>query len=59
MGGDVVQISVLVGCAGVTIRYAIQLIVVIWSLRADEKGRQHAKELLRILLRREDNSSHE
>jgi cell division protein FtsX len=49
MGGGVVQISVLVGCAGVAIRMAIQLLVVIWSLRADASGRRHAIELLKAL----------
>jgi hypothetical protein len=49
MGGGAVQVSVLVGCAGVAIRYATQLLVVIWSLRADENGRQHAINLLKVL----------
>jgi hypothetical protein len=40
---------VLVGCAGVTIRCVTQLLVVIWSRRADEKGRHHAIELLKAL----------
>jgi hypothetical protein len=47
--GGVVQISMLVGCAGVAIRCATQLLVVVWSLRADEKGRQHAVEILKAL----------
>jgi hypothetical protein len=49
MGSELVQISALVGCAGVALRYTIQLIVVIWSLRADENGRRHALRVLRIL----------
>jgi hypothetical protein len=49
MSSGVVQISVLVGCAGVVTRCAIQLVVVIWSLRADEDGRKHAIELLKVL----------
>lgn len=49
MGSAVVQISVLVGCAGVATRCIIQLVVVIWSLRADENGRKHAIELLKTL----------
>jgi hypothetical protein len=49
--GGVVQISVLVGCAGVAIRCATQLLVVIWSLRADENGRRHAVEILKALRR--------
>jgi hypothetical protein len=51
MGNSVVQISVLVSCAGVAIRYATQLLVVIWSLKADESGRRHAIELLKALRR--------
>jgi len=49
MGSNLVQISALVGCAGVALRYVIQLIVVVWSLRADEDGRQHAVGLLLAL----------
>jgi hypothetical protein len=48
MGSGMVQISALVG-AGLTVRYAIQLVIVIWSLRADEDGRQHALRLLQAL----------
>jgi hypothetical protein len=51
MGSDMVQISVLVGCAGVAIRYVTQLIVVLWSLRADDSGRRYAIELLKTLRR--------
>jgi hypothetical protein len=47
--GGVVQISMLVGCAGVAIRCVTQLLVVIWSLKADESGRRHAIELLKAL----------
>lgn len=49
MESGVIHISVLVGCAGVAARYITQLVVVLWSLRTDEKGRQHAIELLTIL----------
>jgi hypothetical protein len=49
MSSGMVQISALVGCAGLTVRYAIQLVIVIWSLRADEDGRQHALRLLHAL----------
>jgi aminoglycoside phosphotransferase len=56
MGSGVVQISVLVGCAGVAMRYVTQLIVVLWSLRADDSGRRYAIELLKTL--RRDNSGH-
>jgi hypothetical protein len=44
-----VQISMLIGCAGVAIRCVTQLLVVIWSLKADEKGRRHAIEILKTL----------
>jgi hypothetical protein len=47
--GGVVQVSMLVCCAGVAIRCVTQLLVVIWSLRADEKGRNHAIEILKAL----------
>jgi hypothetical protein len=49
MGSGLVQISACVGCAGVALRYVIQLIVVVWSLRADEDGRKHALRLLLAL----------
>ena len=49
MGNGMVQISLLVGCAGVAMSYVTQLVVVIWSLTADEKGRHHAIELLKTL----------
>lgn len=49
MGSGLVQISALVGCAGVALRYIIQLIVVVWSLKADKDGRQHALRLLLAL----------
>ncbi|MGW3994335.1 hypothetical protein [Amycolatopsis sp. NPDC004772] len=50
---EVVQFSGVVGAtaaaAVVVLRYVTQLIVVIWSLRADEAGRKHAVALLRLL----------
>jgi hypothetical protein len=49
MGSGLVQLSALVGCAGVALRYIIQLIVVLWSLKADADGRQHALGLLLAL----------
>ena len=49
MGSELVQISALVGCAGVALRYTVQLIVVVWSLRTDEAGRKHALRVLRVL----------
>jgi hypothetical protein len=47
--GALLQISVVMGCAGVALRYVIQLVVVIWSLRADEEGRRYALRLLLAL----------
>ena len=49
MSSGMVQISALAGCASLTVRYAIQFVIVIWSLRADEDGREHALRLLRAL----------
>jgi hypothetical protein len=49
MGSSLVQISALMCCAGVALRYITQLIVVVWSLRADEDGRRHALKLLLAL----------
>jgi hypothetical protein len=49
MGSELVQISALVGCAGVALRYLVQLIVVVWSLKANEAGRKHALRVLRVL----------
>ena len=48
MAAALIQISVVAGCAGMTLR-VIQFIVVIWSLRADEMGRRHALRLLLAL----------
>jgi hypothetical protein len=47
--GALLQISVVMGCAGVALRYVTQLVVVIWSLKADEEGRRYALRLLRTL----------
>lgn len=55
MASGVVQISVLVGCAVVTMHCVIQLVVVIWSLRANDDGRRHAIELLKALRRDSHN----
>jgi hypothetical protein len=49
MSGDWLQISALVSCACVALGYIIRLIVVVWSLRADDKGREHAIMLLLVL----------
>lgn len=49
MADALVQISAIAGCAGVALRYVTQLVIVIWSLRADEEGRQHAVRLLKAL----------
>jgi hypothetical protein len=40
--------SGLVGTA-LAVRYVTQLIIVLWSLRADEAGRKHAIRLLELL----------
>ncbi len=49
MTGVLFQIGAVAGCAGVALRYATQLVIVIWSMRADEEGRQHAIRLLKAL----------
>jgi len=49
MASALIQISAIAGCAGLTVRYVTQLIVVVWSLRADEDGRRHALRLLSAL----------
>jgi hypothetical protein len=49
VAGALLQISVVMGCAGVAFRYVTQLVVVIWSLRADEEGRRYALRLLLAL----------
>ncbi|MFE9751124.1 hypothetical protein ACFYOT_39985 [Saccharothrix saharensis] len=48
MTGEVMQVGGVVG-AVVALRYLTQLIVVVWSLRADKEGRQHAIRLLELL----------
>lgn len=48
MTNEVVQVGGVVG-AVVTLRYLTQLVVVVWSLRADKEGRQHAIRLLELL----------
>jgi hypothetical protein len=47
-GSWVVVISALVGAA-VAMLAATQFVVAIWSLKADESGRQHATKLLEVL----------
>jgi hypothetical protein len=50
--GELVQVGAYAGlfCGlAVAARATTHLIVVIWSLRADEAGRKHARALLRIL----------
>jgi hypothetical protein len=49
MASALIQISAVVSCAGIALRYVTQLIVVIWSLKADEDGRRHALKLLLVL----------
>jgi hypothetical protein len=42
--------AVGVACGiGIVIRSLLQLVVVIWSLRADDAGRRHAMAILRLL----------
>ena len=47
------EIAEVSGAAGtvLALRYLTQLIVVVWSLRADEQGRKHALRLLELLHR--------
>jgi hypothetical protein len=44
-----VVISVLVGGVGVLIRWALQWVVVIWSLKDGEDRHQHAIDVLKVL----------
>nr|WP_042187167.1 hypothetical protein [Kibdelosporangium sp. MJ126-NF4]CEL17859.1 hypothetical protein [Kibdelosporangium sp. MJ126-NF4]CTQ90917.1 hypothetical protein [Kibdelosporangium sp. MJ126-NF4] len=48
MISDVVLAGGVAGAA-FTLRFVAQLVIVIWSLRADEKGRRHAIRLLELL----------
>ncbi|WP_168211231.1 hypothetical protein [Actinosynnema sp. ALI-1.44] len=48
MIGDVVLVSSVVGAA-VALRYVALFVVIVWSLRADEKGRRHAIRVLELL----------
>ena len=48
MGNEIAQFGGVVGAAMV-LRYLMQLMVVIWSLRADERGRKHAVRILALL----------
>ena len=45
----VVLISAVAGVVGVIVRSALQYVVAIWSLKADERGRRHAIKLLEVL----------
>ena len=45
---EVVQAGGLVG-AVLVLRQVTQLIVIIWSLRADDAGRKHARQVLELL----------
>jgi hypothetical protein len=48
--------GLVVGAAGAAVavlRYVTQLVVVVWSLRADDAGRKHAVAVLRVLNRRD------
>ncbi len=42
-------IAAAVGLTSVGVRLTLQIIVVMWSLRADAAGRRHALALLRLL----------
>jgi len=46
--GELVLVGV-VGVVALVLRVAIMFVVVIWSLRADEKGRRHAIRVLELL----------
>jgi hypothetical protein len=45
---EVMSLTGLAGAA-MAVRYVTQLIIVLWSLRADEAGRKHAIRLLELL----------
>jgi hypothetical protein len=49
MSSGIVQISACVGCAGVALRYIIQLLIVLWSFKDDQERRRHAVRLLLAL----------
>lgn len=48
MTGEVTTLGGFVGTA-LVLRYLVQYTVVIWSLRADERGRKHALRVLALL----------
>jgi hypothetical protein len=53
------QAGAVVGACGAltfAMRGVAELMVILWSLRADEAGRKHALALLRILTKRRDTS---
>jgi hypothetical protein len=50
--GELLQVGTIAGLSGAAmfaLRGITQLVVVVWSLRADDAGRKHAIALLRIL----------
>jgi len=46
--GELVLVGV-VGVAALALRVVTEIVVIIWSLRADEKGRRHAIRVLELL----------
>jgi hypothetical protein len=50
--GDMVLVGFVVAVA-LALRVVTQLVVIIWSFGADEKGRRHAIRVLELLGRRE------
>jgi hypothetical protein len=47
--GDLLQLSVLLGAAAVGLRAVTRLVVAVWSLRADPRGRRYALRLIKAL----------
>ena len=43
------QRGALVAVVAVVLRFILVLVIVLWSLRADEAGQRHARKVLRIL----------
>jgi hypothetical protein len=46
--GELVLVGV-VGVAALALRMVVEVVVIVWSLRADEKGRRHAIRILELL----------
>jgi hypothetical protein len=43
------HVMTIVGMVMLTVNLALQVIVILWSLRADPSGRRHALAILRLL----------